>query len=87
MICVARPALEWRPGRIITGDSSGPIAPPSDTPRLVPKGRRNDQPKIVLALVLIGNKHSCDFRRSRCSPSKCPLPDMNEMLHTSLKHA
>ena len=54
MICVARPALEWRPGRIITGDSSGPIAPPSDTPRLVPKGRRNDQPKIVLALVVAG---------------------------------
>ena len=51
MIGVARPALEWRPGRIVTGDSSGPIAPPSDTPRLVPKGRRNDQPKIVLALV------------------------------------
>ena len=51
MICVARPALEWRPGRIITGDSSGPIAPPSDTPRLVPKGRRNDQLKIVLALI------------------------------------
>ena len=51
MIGVARPALEWRPGRIITGDSSGPIAPPSDTPRLVPKGRRNDQLKIVLALV------------------------------------